>query len=138
MLWRQYIVSKENVRLYQKMQRIAWTDSLTSVYNRHFFNEILPREMERASRYDNHLSVLLLDIDGFKNYNDTFGHLKGDVVLKTIARIFFLQLRKSDTIARFGGDEFVVILPETNRHRAIAIADRIRDAWLPKRSMTWR
>lgn len=127
-LWRQYIVSKENVRLYQKMQRIAWTDSLTSVYNRHFFNEILPREMERASRYGNQLSVLLLDIDGFKKYNDTFGHLQGDVVLKTIARIFSSQLRKSDTIARFGGDEFVVILPETNRHRAIAIADRIRGA----------
>lgn len=127
-LWRQYIVSKENVRLYQKMQRIAWTDSLTAVYNRHFFNEMLPREMERASRYGNHLSILLLDIDGFKKYNDTFGHLKGDVVLKTVARIFSLQLRKSDTIARFGGDEFVVILPETNRHRAIAIAERIRGA----------
>jgi diguanylate cyclase (GGDEF)-like protein len=127
-LWRQYIVSKENVRLYQKMQRIAWTDSLTSVYNRHFFNEMLPREMERASRYGNQLSVLLLDIDGFKKYNDTFGHLKGDIVLKTIARIFSLQLRKSDTIARFGGDEFVVILPETNRHRAIAIANRIQSA----------
>jgi diguanylate cyclase (GGDEF)-like protein len=127
-LWRQYIVSKENIRLYESVQRIAWTDSLTGVYNRHFFNEMLPREMERASRYGHKLSVLLLDIDGFKNFNDTYGHLKGDAVLKIIARLFTTQLRVSDTIARFGGDEFVVILPETNRRRALAIADRIRNA----------
>ncbi len=127
-LVRQYIVSKENVRLYQKMQRIAWTDSLTGLYNRHFFNEMLPREIERASRYGNQLSVLLMDIDGFKKYNDTYGHLKGDEVLKKIGRVFSTQLRISDTIARFGGDEFVVILPETNRRKAIAIASRIRNA----------
>ena len=127
-LWRQYEVSEENVRLYQRVQRIAWTDSLTGVYNRHFFNEMLPREMERASRYGNQLSVLLLDIDNFKKYNDTYGHLKGDTVLKTIARLFTTQLRISDTIARFGGDEFVIILPETSRRRAVSIADRIRNA----------
>lgn len=127
-LIRQYIVSKENVRLYQKMQRIAWTDSLTGLYNRHFFNEMLPREIERAARYGNQLSVLLMDIDGFKKYNDTYGHLKGDAVLKSIGRVFSTQLRISDTIARFGGDEFVVILPETNRRKAIAIASRIRNA----------
>jgi diguanylate cyclase (GGDEF)-like protein len=127
-LVRQYVVSKENVRLYQKMQRIAWTDSLTGLYNRHFFNEMLPREIERANRYGNQLSVLLLDIDGFKKYNDTYGHLKGDAVLRTIAKVFSTQLRVSDTIARFGGDEFVVILPETNRRKAIAIASRIRNA----------
>jgi diguanylate cyclase (GGDEF)-like protein len=127
-LVRQYVVSKENVRLYQKMQHIAWTDSLTGLYNRHFFNEMLPREIERANRYGNQLSVLLLDIDGFKKYNDTYGHLKGDTVLRTIGRVFTTQLRVSDTIARFGGDEFVVILPETNRSKAIAIASRIRNA----------
>lgn len=126
-LWRQYIVSKENIRLYESVRRIAWTDSLTGVYNRHFFNEILPREMERSSRYGNQLSVLLLDIDGFKMFNDTYGHLKGDAVLKIIARLFSTQLRISDTIARFGGDEFVVILPETNRRSALAIAERIRN-----------
>lgn len=127
-LVRQYIVSKENVRLYQRMQRIAWTDSLTGLYNRHFFNEMLPREIERAARYGNQLSVLLMDIDGFKKYNDTYGHLKGDAVLKTIGRVFSTQLRISDTIARYGGDEFVVILPETSRRKAIAIASRIRNA----------
>lgn len=124
-LLRQYIVSKENVRLYQTMRRIAWTDSLTELYNRHFFNEMLPREMERAHRHNRKLSVLLLDIDGFKKYNDTYGHLQGDVVLKTVAQLFSAQLRASDTIARFGGDEFVVILPETNRHNAVAISKRL-------------
>jgi len=127
-LLRQYVVLKENVRLVQTMQRIAWTDSLTGVYNRHFFNEMLPREMERANRYQHQLSILLLDIDGFKRYNDTYGHLHGDVVLKTIARTFASQMRASDIIARFGGDEFVVILPETNRRKALTIADRIRGA----------
>lgn len=124
-LFRQYVVLQENVRLYQKMRRVAWTDSLTGVYNRHFFNEFLPREMERASRYKKQLSILLLDLDGFKMFNDTYGHLQGDVALKAIARIFAAQLRSSDTIARFGGDEFVVILPETNRRMARATAERI-------------
>jgi diguanylate cyclase (GGDEF)-like protein len=127
-LMRQYIVSKENVRLYQKMRRIAWTDSLTGLYNRHFFNEMLPRELERTNRYSHQLSVLLMDINGFKKYNDTYGHLQGDVVLKTVARLFSSQLRASDTIARFGGDEFVVILPETNRRKAQTISKRIGEA----------
>lgn len=127
-LLRQYVVLKENVRLYQTMQRVAWTDSLTGLYNRHFFNEVLPRELERTQRYDHQLSVLLIDLDGFKKYNDQYGHLNGDMVLKTVARIFSIQLRSSDTIARFGGDEFVVILPETNRRKATAIAERIGEA----------
>lgn len=125
-LLRQYIVLEENARLYQKMRHVAWTDSLTGVYNRHFFNEMLPREMDRAARYEKQLAILLLDIDGFKRYNDTYGHLQGDMVLKAVARTFARQLRASDIIARFGGDEFVVILPETNRRMARLIADRIR------------
>lgn len=123
---RQYLVLKDNVRMAQSMRRIAWTDSLTGVYNRHFFNEMLPREMERAVRYKHKLSLLMLDIDGFKKYNDTYGHLKGDVVLRTLARVFSNQMRASDIVARFGGDEFVVILPETSRRTALIIAERIR------------
>ncbi len=84
--------------------------------------------MERAARYKHKLSLLLLDIDGFKKYNDTYGHLKGDVVLRTLARVFSNQMRASDIVARFGGDEFVVILPETSRRTALIIADRIRSA----------
>ena len=127
-LLRQYVVLRENVRLYQRMRRVAWTDSLTGLYNRHFFNEILPREMERARRYEKQLSIMLLDIDGFKQYNDTYGHLKGDIVLRNIAQLCLRQLRSTDTIARFGGDEFVVILPETNQRMAWVIAQRIKNA----------
>jgi diguanylate cyclase (GGDEF)-like protein len=125
---RQFLILKDNVRMAQSMRRIAWTDSLTGVYNRHFFNEMLPREMERAARYSHQLSLLMLDIDGFKTYNDTYGHLKGDTALRVMARVFTSQLRASDIIARFGGDEFVVILPETSRRKALNIADRIRSA----------
>ncbi|MCI0520851.1 MAG: GGDEF domain-containing protein [Chloroflexi bacterium] len=127
-LLRQYLVLRENVRLYRAVQRIAWTDGLTGLYNRHFFNEMLPREIERARRYQESLAVLLLDIDGFKKYNDTYGHLQGDKVLKAAARVFAGQLRASDTIARFGGDEFVVILPAASRQTAQATARRIHEA----------
>jgi diguanylate cyclase (GGDEF)-like protein len=127
-LYRQYIILQENIDLYQKMRRLAITDNLTGAYNRHFFNETLPRELERARRYEKSLTILILDLNDFKKYNDTYGHLRGDVILKMIARIFASQLRSTDTIARFGGDEFVVILPETNRHRATQVAARIQQA----------
>jgi diguanylate cyclase (GGDEF)-like protein len=125
-LLRQYLVLIENMRLYQAVQRIAWTDGLTGLYNRHFFNEMLPREVERARRYNENLSVLLLDLNGFKKYNDTYGHLEGDTVLRSVARICAAQLRASDTIARFGGDEFVIILPAASRRVAQKIAERIQ------------
>jgi len=125
-LLRQYLVMQENLRLYNAVQRVAWTDGLTGLYNRHFFNEMLPREMDRSRRYKDKLSILLLDVDGFKKYNDTYGHLQGDVVLKSAAKVFSSQLRASDVIARFGGDEFVIILPSASRRLAQTIAQRIQ------------
>jgi diguanylate cyclase (GGDEF)-like protein len=125
---RQYLLLWENVHLYQHMRRIAITDSLTGIYNRHFFNEMLPREIERAKRYQQSLSVMILDVDDFKKYNDTYGHLQADQVLKNLARLFATQLRTYDVLARFGGDEFVIILPETNRRYAQRVAERVRKA----------
>jgi diguanylate cyclase (GGDEF)-like protein len=125
-LLRQYIVLRENVALFEEMRKLASTDSLTGLYNRHFFNEVFPFELKRAERHDRPLSILLIDINGFKAINDTFGHLKGDQILKFVARALAESLRGSDLIARFGGDEFIVILPETNDSSARLVAQRLK------------
>jgi diguanylate cyclase (GGDEF)-like protein len=126
-LLRQYLVLRENLRLYKEMQLLAVTDSLTKVFNRHHFNETFRKEIERAGRYHTPLTVLLVDIDGFKKYNDTYGHLQGDVVLQTVAQLLARQLRRTDTIARFGGDEFVIILPGTPLEGAQAVAQKMKN-----------
>jgi diguanylate cyclase (GGDEF)-like protein len=127
-LLRQFMVLRANTNLYEEMKRLASTDSLTELYNRHFFNEVFPLEIERARRYDKPLAILLMDIDGFKAINDHLGHLRGDEVLKVVARSLANQLRAADLIARFGGDEFIVILPETSKEEASVVADRLKQA----------
>ncbi|MBN2146152.1 MAG: GGDEF domain-containing protein [Anaerolineales bacterium] len=124
-LLRQYTVLRENMRLYTRMEHLALTDSLTGLYNRHFFNEVLDREVGHSERYQRPLSLLLMDVDDFKAVNDTYGHLQGDVVLKMVAEALSENLRQSDVLARFGGDEFVVILPETDIEGAHAVAEKI-------------
>jgi len=124
-LLRQYAVLLENVQLYSEMQHLAITDSLTGIYNRHFFNETFRREVERAHRYGKPMSVLLMDVNNFKMFNDTFGHLQGDRVLKLISEKLTSQLRRSDILARYGGDEFIVILPETDSNGARSVADKM-------------
>jgi diguanylate cyclase (GGDEF)-like protein len=125
-LLRQYAVLVENIRLYEQMQRLAIRDTLTGVYNRHFFNETFRREIDRAARFEKPLSVLLMDVDKFKMFNDTYGHLQGDIVLQTISKQLASQLRQGDILARFGGDEFVVILPETNLENANLVAKNMK------------
>ena len=125
-LIRQFIILKENAGLYQDMKRIATTDSLTNVYNRHFIGETLEREIKRAKRYGKQLSVLMIDIDNFKYFNDVFGHLQGDKVLKMVARELSRNLRSSDYVARFGGDEFVILLPEANLFAAEVVSKKLQ------------
>ncbi len=124
-LGRQHIVLMDNIHLYEETHKLAITDSLTGLYNRHYFNEVLQKEIERTRRYKKDLSILLIDIDNFKTINDTFGHLKGDGVLKIIAGLLTEQIRQMDILARFGGDEFVVILPETDIAGAMVAAQKI-------------
>lgn len=112
-------------RRYRFMKTLAEKDSLTLLYNHGAFHERLVVEIERAARYERDLSAIMIDLDGFKSINDTFGHLVGDEVLLLTASILGTYLRKSDIAARYGGDEFAVILPETDLEAAGAIAGRI-------------
>jgi two-component system cell cycle response regulator len=115
----------ERNRMVADLQQLAITDNLTQLYNsRHFFSQ-LKIEIDRANRYGHSLALLLLDIDFFKNYNDTFGHLEGDKVLSAVGQMINTCLRTMDTAYRYGGEEFTVILPYTDGQEATTVADRI-------------
>jgi diguanylate cyclase (GGDEF)-like protein len=118
----------ERVRMMEKLQKLAITDGLTKLHNSRSFYSQIEVEVDRFNRYKHPLSLLLLDIDHFKQYNDTFGHLEGDKVLVKISQIIKSCLRKLDTAYRYGGEEFTVILPETTSKEAQKVAERIRTA----------
>ncbi len=103
-------------------------DGLTELYNHRAFQEILATETSRSRRHEHSFCLLFMDIDAFKTYNDTLGHLKGDVLLRTIGEILKGNLRKGDTPARYGGDEFVVLLPETGKEAGHVVAEKVRNA----------
>jgi len=110
----------------EELKKLTITDSLTGLLNRRYLFERLKDELARSERHNHSLSLLMLDLDGFKYCNDTFGHLFGDKILKTLAETLLNTLRSMDVVARFGGDEFIVILPETPEPLAIEIAERLR------------
>ena len=110
----------------QKAHKEAITDGLTKLYNHRFFVNQLTQEMERSRRYQNPLSLLMIDIDNFKNYNDTNGHPAGDTVLENVARLFLKTVRKTDYVTRYGGEEFAIILPETPLINAELVAEKLR------------
>ena len=110
----------------QRNRVLSITDALTGTYNRRYLMEQLPRELERCRRYAYPLSVLMCDIDHFKQINDASGHAAGDEVLQQFAARAQKLLRTSDWVARYGGEEFIVILPETNYTGALAVAEKIR------------
>ncbi|ACN15189.1 signal transduction family protein (GGDEF domain protein) [Desulforapulum autotrophicum HRM2] len=123
---REVRLKREHAKMVDKLEELAITDGLTGLYNsRHFFCQ-LKAEIERYTRYHHPLSVLLLDIDLFKNYNDTWGHLEGDKVLMTMGEIITSCLRSNDTAYRYGGEEFTVVLPETRVEEACLVGERIR------------
>ncbi len=111
----------------EKIRRLSITDPLTGCYNRGYLMEFLPSEIKRSIRYSHPLSVIMCDIDHFKDVNDTYGHQAGDMVLKEFVGIIKKQIRDgSDWIARYGGEEFLIVLPETDAYRAGTVAERIR------------
>jgi diguanylate cyclase (GGDEF)-like protein/PAS domain S-box-containing protein len=117
---------KEIEMMKEEAIRLSYTDDLTGIYNHRFFIEQLTLEVERQKRYPTPLSLLMIDIDYFKHYNDNNGHLAGDQVLKAIAILIQHGVRQSDIIARYGGEEFSAILINTGREEALEIAERVR------------
>lgn len=122
---REVAVAIENVRLYKELNYLTITDSLTQIYNLRQFKKSLHHEINRANRFSGPLSLMMIDVDDLKSYNDTFGHLEGNELLKKISAILKENLREIDIACRFGGDEFAVILPETDVQGAEIAAHKI-------------
>jgi diguanylate cyclase (GGDEF)-like protein len=121
-------LEKENARLLEQVQKMAIMDPLTEIYNRRIFFDVANREIVRSIRYHNPFSILMIDLDHLKQINDTYGHPAGDAVLKEAVKIIKSNLREIDTFARYGGDEFIVMLPETGLVGGQKVADRIMAA----------
>ncbi|MFC1942928.1 diguanylate cyclase, partial [Chloroflexota bacterium] len=119
-------VAIENAELYQKARERANTDELTGLFNHRFFHQRLDEEIARSSRFGEVFSLILLDIDHFKKYNDVYGHLAGDVVLKKVGSHIKHELRDTDICFRYGGDEFAILLPETPMESGKIVAERVR------------
>jgi len=120
--------TKALLRIFQHGSGVVFRDSLTGLYNRQFFVEVAEKEVARARRHERPLTLAFFDIDNFKEVNDTYGHQAGDELLKKIAEAIVAGCRKSDLTARWGGDEFVILLPETSLVGAQILADRIVSA----------
>ena len=117
----------KNVLLFEEVRNLAIRDGLTGLYNSRHFREVLAHQVEVSRRYGWPLSLIFLDIDNFKGINDTFGHPDGDLVLKALARFLQSHVRLADVICRYGGEEFVVLLPQTSRDHAQLLAERLRE-----------
>jgi diguanylate cyclase (GGDEF)-like protein len=116
----------QNAHLHSEVQQLAVTDPLTGLYNRRGFFELGEREVARAHRYGRPLAAIMMDIDLFKQVNDSYGHSIGDQVLRNVANLSVNNLRKIDILGRYGGDEFAVLLPESDLDAALKVAERIR------------
>ena len=123
-----------NAFVFQKLQQQSITDGLTGIKTRRFFWEALSSEWKRAARSGRPFSVVLIDLDKFKEVNDTLGHLEGDLVLARVGRLLEQKCRQSNVVARYGGDEFIILMPETGVDQAQALADRLR-LWLSQDAM---
>jgi diguanylate cyclase (GGDEF)-like protein len=117
----------EKISLFNEIKTLSIHDGLTGIYNHAFIVEALKDEVERSKRYGSLLSVVLFDIDDFKKVNDTYGHLAGDAVLQKLAELFKGSLRAIDIVGRYGGEEFLAMLPETDGINGYIVAERFRE-----------
>lgn len=122
----QIAIALDNARLYEEAKRLSLTDPLTELGNRRSFNIFIDGEIKRSERYRRPFALLMIDFDNFKNYNDKFGHSSGDYILQKFGKIIKETIRDVDFVCRYGGDEFVVVLPETDANFALTVAERIR------------
>lgn len=122
-------IALSNISSLATLRDQAIRDPLTGLFNRHYFNSIIASELSRSDRYARPLSLMMVDVDGFRAVNNRMGHLTGDLVLQNVANMLSATVRDSDRVIRYGGDEFLIIMPETNGHGAAqVIADRLREA----------
>jgi diguanylate cyclase (GGDEF)-like protein len=117
-----------HARLYEATVELSLTDPLTNIANRRHLFQRLEMEIARAQRFGTELSLLMIDIDHFKLYNDRHGHLAGDDVLRAVGGALLRNVRKIDTVARYGGEEFAIILPQIRRHEAVLVGEKLRRA----------
>ncbi|MCK4241730.1 MAG: sensor domain-containing diguanylate cyclase [Candidatus Atribacteria bacterium] len=122
----QAAIAIQNAKLHQEIKQLAITDELTGLYNFRYIKDRLEEEVKRAQRFKHPLALIMADIDHFKEFNDAYGHLEGNKALQNIAGILQLNVREVDIVGRFGGEEFIIILPEANKKEAHKIAERIR------------
>ena len=118
----------KKVSLYETIRDLSIVDDLTQVFVRRHFMDRLNEEIKRSQRFKTPLSLLMLDIDHFKRYNDEFGHMVGDATLKKVAEILKVSVRRVDLVGRYGGEEFIVVMPETKQQDALDVAERIRSS----------
>ncbi len=118
----------ESRRNEQRLEELSVTDTLTQTFNRLKLDSVLQNEVLRAERYGHALSLIILDVDDFKSVNDTYGHHVGDIVLSNIAQLLQNNIRKIDTLGRWGGEEFMIVCPETDSNGAVALAEKLRVA----------
>jgi len=136
-LSQQFILAIKRALLYRKVQELAIKDGLTEVSSRRYFMERFSEELQRSSKFKYKFSLLMIDIDHFKKYNDHYGHFVGDAILKEVSRTIRENVRQIDLVGRYGGEEFVVILPDTDRDGAVLAAERIRQAIQAKKTKVY-
>ncbi|MBF0390941.1 MAG: diguanylate cyclase [Desulfamplus sp.] len=129
---REMNLKRQHEELVKKLEMLAITDGLTGLYNQRYFYKQLSSEIDRYERYNADLSLLVMDIDHFKTFNDTWGHLEGDKVLMELGTMIKSCLRTMDSAYRYGGEEFTIILPQTNLNQASVVGERIRAAFASK------